>query len=68
MIHNLVKYIVQTPTSFLRYIEICYFYISQTKSILDKIFYKIMYHHIIYMCDFFGEFSRLFCSGLHGFS
>ena len=30
--------------------------ISQTKSSLDKIFYKIVYHHIIYMCDFFHEF------------
>ena len=23
------------------------------KSSLDKIFYKVVYHHIIYMCDFF---------------
>ena len=38
------------------------------KSSLDKIFYKVVYHHIIYMCDFFGEFRRLFCRGLHGFS
>jgi hypothetical protein len=28
------------------------FYISLMKSSLDKIFYKIMYHHIICMCDF----------------
>ena len=42
------------------WLEICYFYISQTKSSLDKIFYKIVYHHTIYMCDFFGEFRRLF--------
>ena len=27
---------------------------------LDKIFYKVVYHHIIYMCDFFVEFRRLF--------
>ena len=27
-----------------------------------------MYHHIIYICDFFGEFRRLFCRGLHEFS
>ena len=38
------------------------------KSSFDKIFYKIVYHHNIYMCDFFGEFRRFFCSGLHGFS
>ena len=50
MIHNFVKYLVQT------------------KSSLDKIFYKIIYHHIIYMCDFFGEFRRHFLRGLHGFS
>jgi hypothetical protein len=43
-------------------------YISQTKSSLDKIFYKVMYHHIIYICDFFGEFRRHFYHGLHGFS
>ena len=30
------------------------------KSSLDKIFYKIVYYHIIYMCDFFGEFRQLF--------
>ena len=48
--------------------EICYFYISQTKSILDKIFYKAVYHHIIYMYDFFGEFRQSFCRGLHEFS
>ena len=43
-------------------------FISQTKSSLDKIFYKIVYHHIIYMCDFLCEFRRLFYHGLHGFS
>jgi len=82
MIYNLVKYFVQTrlvlwdiqitnfksescPSDLL---EICYFYISQTKSSLDKIFYKGVYHHIIYMCDFFGEFRRIFsvvCMGFH---
>jgi hypothetical protein len=35
-------------------LEICYFYISQTKSSLDKIFYKIVNYHIIYICDLFG--------------
>ena len=57
MIHNLVKYFVQTR-------------ISQTKSSLDKIFYIIMYHHIIYMCDFFGKFRQFFamvCTGFHKF-
>ena len=67
MIHNLVKYLIQTRLqlwdikiiNFKRescpydLLEICYFYISQTKSSLDKIFYKIVYYHIIYMCDFF---------------
>ena len=82
MIHNLVKYLVQTrlrlwdikitnfkpescPQDFL---DFCYFYISQTNSSLDKIFYKIVYHHIIYMCDFFYEFRWYFCRGLHEFS
>jgi hypothetical protein len=74
MIHNLVKYLVQTrlhlwdikiinfrpescPNDLL---EIFYFCISQTKSSLDKIFYKVVYHHIIYMCDLFGKFRWLF--------
>ena len=82
MIHNLVKYHIQTwlclwdikitnfkpincPDDLL---EICYFYISQTKSSLDRIFYKIVYNHIIYMCNFSCEFRWLFCHGLHGFS
>ena len=74
MIHNIVKYLVQTQlclwdikiTNFKPercpqdLLEICYFYISQTNSSLDKIFYKVVYHHIIYMCDFLGEFRRLF--------
>ena len=53
---------------FVRNLEICYFYISQTKLRLNKIFYKVVYHRIIYMCDFFCEFRCLFCRGLHGFS
>ena len=82
MIYSLVKYLVQTrfclwdikitnfkpescPNDML---EICYFYISQTKSSFDKIFYKVVYHHIIYMYDFFGEFRWFFCHGLHRFS
>ena len=82
MLYNFVKYLVQTrlhlwdikitnfkpescPNDLL---EICYFYISQTKSSLDKIFCKIVYHYIIYICDVFDEFRRLFYHGLHGFS
>ena len=81
MIHNLAKYLIQTqlclwdikiinfkPTSCPDdLLEIYYFYISQKKSSLDKIFCKIVYHHIIYMCDFFREFRWLFCHGLHEF-
>ena len=44
------------------------FVYAQTKSSLDKIFYKVVYHHINYICDFFDEFRRLFCHGLHEFS
>jgi len=82
MIHNLVKNLVQNrlrlwdikitnfqPRSCLNdLLEIYYFYISQMKSSLGRIFYKIVFHHIIYMCDFFCEFKWLFCHGLHGFS
>ena len=81
MIHNLVKYLVQTwlrlwdikrinfklgscPDDLL---EICYFYISQMKLSLDKIFYKIVYHQI-YMCDFFMNLDDFFCCILHEFS
>ena len=66
MTYNLIKYLVQTRlrlrdikiTNFKLescphdLLEICYFYILQTKSSLDIIFYKIVYHRIIYMCDF----------------
>ena len=82
MKHNLVKYSVQSwlrlwnikiinfkPTSCLDdLLEICYFCISQTKLSLDKIFYKIVYHHIIYMCDFFvnlDDFFTVICTGFH---
>ena len=57
MVHNLVKYLVQTRLRFRLLdikrtnfksgscpndlLEICYFYISQTKSSLDKIFFKL---------------------------
>ena len=50
------------------YLEICYFYISQTKSSLNKIVYKIVYHHIIYMCDFFvnlDDFFVVVCTSFH---
>ena len=46
---------------------ICYFYISQTKSSLNKIFYKIVYHHIIYMCDFFMNLDDFFVRVYTGF-
>jgi len=82
MIYSLVKYLVQTqirlqnikitifkPESYPNdLLEICYFYISQTKSSLDNIFYKVVYHHIIYMCNFYGEFKRHFYCDLHWFS
>ena len=74
MVHNHVKYLVQTrlrlrdikrsnfkpgscPDDLL---EIYYFYISQTKSSLDKIFYKVVYHHIIYICDFLMNLDDFF--------
>ena len=41
-------------------LEICYFYILQTKSSLDKIFYKIVYYHIIYICDFLVNLDVFF--------
>ena len=65
MIYSLVKNIL-SKLDF-----VCYFYISQIKSSLYEIFYKVVYHHVIYMCDFFGEFIRLFFivfHGLHRFS
>jgi hypothetical protein len=49
-------------------LEIYYFYISQTKSSLDKIFYVVVYHHIIYICDFFvnlDDFFPMVCTGFH---
>jgi len=30
------------------------------KSSFDTIFYKIVYHHIIYMCDFFVNLDDFF--------
>jgi hypothetical protein len=36
------------------------------KSGLEKIFYKIVCHHILYMCDFFinlDEFFVIICTG-----
>jgi hypothetical protein len=69
MIHNSVKYLVwkldfalwlYSRTTF--WLEICYFYISQTILGLDKIFNKVVHYHIIYMCDFFKKIRRLFLS------
>jgi len=34
----------------------------------DKIFYKIVYHYIIYMCDFLmnlDDFFAVVCTGFH---
>ena len=67
MIHNLIKYLVKTRLC-LWDIKIINFYISQTKSSFEKIFYKVVYHHIIYMSNFFGEFRQLFYRDLYGFS
>ena len=43
--------------------------VLQTKSSLDKIFYKVVYHHIIYMCDFFlvnlDDFFAVVCTSFH---
>jgi hypothetical protein len=39
------------------------------KSTLEKIFYKIVHHHIIYMCDFLvnvDDFFTMICTGFHG--
>ena len=38
------------------------------KSSLDRIFYKIVYHRIIYICDFFVNLDDFFYRGLHKFS
>ena len=82
MIHNLIKCLVQTQlrlwdiiiTNFKPekcpndLIEIYYFYISQTKSSLDKIFYKVVYHHIIYICIFLvnlDDFFAVVCTDFH---
>jgi hypothetical protein len=82
MIHSLVKYLIQTRlclwdikiTNFKPEscpddsLEICYFYISQTKSSLDKILYKVVYHHIIYIYDFLVNLDNFFavvCTGFH---
>ena len=43
------------------------FFISQTKSSLDKIFYNVVHHHIIYMCDFLVNLDVFFYRGLHQF-
>jgi hypothetical protein len=45
------------------------FYILETKSILDKIVYKIVYLRIIYLCDFFvnlDDFLTVINTGFHG--
>ena len=60
------KFLTAPVDSF--WLKICYFYISQMNSNLNKIFYKIVYNHIIYPCDFFAEFRQPFCYGLYEFS
>ena len=81
MLYNLIKYLVQTRlrlwdikiTIFKKenspndLLKIYYFYISQIKSCLDKIFYKLVYHHIIYICDFLNKFRWFFYHNLHEF-
>ena len=37
------------------------------KSSLNKIFYKVVYHHIIYMCDFFVNLDVFFVVVYTGF-
>jgi hypothetical protein len=35
---------------------------------MDKIFYKVVYHHIIYICDFLvnlDDFFAVVCTGFH---
>jgi len=63
----MTTYIIK-PKKLSDLLEIYYFYISQTNLSFDKIFYKVVYHHIISMCDFFCESRQLFCRGLHEFS
>ena len=62
MIYSLVKNIL-SKLDF-----VCYFYISQIKSSLYEIFYKVVYHHVIYMCDFFvnlDDFFNMVCTDFH---
>ena len=50
------------------WLEICYFYISQIKLSLDKIFYNVVYHHIIYICDFLvnlDDFFTMVCTSFY---
>ena len=50
------------------FFENCYFYISQTKSNLYKIFYNVVYHHVIYMNDFLvnlDDFFTVVCTSFH---
>ena len=37
------------------------------KSSLDKIFYKVVYHHIIHMCDFLVNLDDFFAMVYMGF-
>ena len=79
MTHNLVKYLVQTrlrlwdikiinfksescPDDLL---EICYFYIKQMKSNLDKIFYKVVYHLHVWFLVNLDDFFTMTYTNLH---
>jgi len=79
MIHNLVKYLVQTRLHLsdknnkfltnhldtgLKFV----LFISHRRNRVWTIFYKVVYHHIIYMCDFFvnlDDFFTVVCTGFH---
>jgi len=62
MMHNLVKYVVQTRLRLLLFL-----YLTNEVEFRQNI-YKIVYHHIIYMCDFLvnlDDFFVVVCTGFH---
>jgi hypothetical protein len=68
MIHDPIKYLVQTLFRPGDLLEICYFYISQTRSNLDEIFYKVMYRHIIFTFNCLvnlDDFFTVVCMSFH---
>jgi hypothetical protein len=63
----MTTYIIK-PKKLSDLLEIYYFYISQTNLSFDKIFYKVVYLHIISMCDFFVNLDNFFvvvCTSFH---